>query len=158
MHEVELRVRHSLRRPEGDNPGRGLEACGIAIIFFLQEWPFMSNHTECVNNPSGAIRHQQFYSPSFSWALGIPAMCCLRIASGVVVGQPGQLGIVQLTIASLLVPIWCFSFLWKAWHSYRAALHSLPCILVCSHNSWSLLTALPSCSRWGWTEPRWGHL
>lgn len=64
----------------------------------------MCNHTECVNNPSGAIRHQQFYSPCFSWALGIPAMWCLRIASGVVVGQPGQLGIVQLTIASLPVP------------------------------------------------------
>lgn len=30
LHEVELRVR---RRPEGDNPGRGLEACGVVIIF-----------------------------------------------------------------------------------------------------------------------------
>lgn len=122
-------------------------------LFFPAGWPFMSNHTECVNNPSGAIRHQQFYSPCFSWTLGIRAMCCLRIASGVVVGQPGQLGIVQLTIASLLVPVWCFSFLWKARHSYCAALWSLACILVYSHNPWSLLlTALPNCSRWGWTD------
>jgi len=33
LHEVELRVRRSLRRPEGDNPGRRLEACGAVIIF-----------------------------------------------------------------------------------------------------------------------------
>lgn len=95
----------------------------------------MSNHTECVNNPSGAIRHQQFYSPYFSWALGIPAMCCLRIAPGVAVGQPGQLGIVRLTIASLLVPIWSFSFLWKARHSSPAVLWSLSCL-------WSQLSVL----------------
>ena len=33
LHEVELRVWRSLCRPEGDNPGRGLEACGVVIIF-----------------------------------------------------------------------------------------------------------------------------
>jgi len=118
----------------------------------------MSNHTECVNNPSGAIRHQLFYSPYFSWALGIRAMCCLRIASGVVVGQPGQLGIVQLTIASLLVPIWCFSLLWKARCSCSAALQALACALVYGQNAWSLLlAALPSCLRWGGLVPEWEH-
>lgn len=33
LQEVERRARRSLRRPEGDNPGRGLEACGVVIIF-----------------------------------------------------------------------------------------------------------------------------
>lgn len=31
--EVELLVRRSLRRPEGDNPGGGREACGDGMIF-----------------------------------------------------------------------------------------------------------------------------
>lgn len=103
----------------------------------------MCNHTECVNNPSGAIRHQQFYSPCFSWALGIPAMWCLRIASGVVVGQPGQLGIVQLTIASLPLAFG------KARHLYQAALWSLG---YCHGAPYLMVTTHPSCLWWGWAD------
>lgn len=133
-------MQRSLHRPQGDNSAGRLEACGVAVVF-AAGWPFISHHTERVRVPSGTSGHQQFYLPCFSQALGFQAMCCLRIAAGVVVGQPGQLGIGQLTIAPLLVPIWCLSLLWKARRSYLAALWSLARVLACSRNPRSLFVA-----------------
>lgn len=91
----------------------------------------MFNHTQCVNNLSGARRHQQFCSPYFSWAGGIRAMRCIRMALGVVVEQLGQLGIGCLTIASFLLLILYFGFVWKTRCCEQAvALQALLAVVV----------------------------
>lgn len=91
----------------------------------------MFNHMQCVNNLPGAMRHQQFCSPCFSWAGGIRAMHCLRTASGAALWQLGQLGIGCLTFAPLLLLILCFGFLWEAGCcGQAAALRALLAVVV----------------------------
>lgn len=91
----------------------------------------MLNHMQCVNNLTGARRHQQFCSPYFSWAGGIRAMRCVLMASGVAVQQLGRLGIGCLTIASLLLLSLGLGFLWKMGCCEQAvALQALLAVVV----------------------------
>lgn len=90
-----------------------------------------------------------FTHHTFSWALGIRAMRCPRIASGVVVRQLGQLGIVRLTIASLLFPIFALLFSEKQGTLTRLLTRKPSCLLLLRLEPLLRVLRAPNCSRPG---------